>query len=83
MADYVLKDRLERLPVAISRAIEEQAARDEHRLAESAMRHSEAQFRTLVETIPAATFIEQEARCYEVELVARLRTSRGTAGRNC
>ena len=71
MADYVLKDRLERLPVAISRALEEKAARDEHRRAESAMRQSEAQFRTLVETIPAATFIEQESRCCYVNRAAQ------------
>ena len=71
MADCILKDRLERLPVAISRALEEKAARDEKLRAERAVRQSETQFRTLVETIPSSTFIEQGDRCCYVNRAAQ------------
>jgi PAS domain S-box-containing protein/diguanylate cyclase (GGDEF)-like protein len=63
MADYILKDRLERLPVAILRALEQKSLRDERQRAEQSLRESEEQFRTLAEAIPAATFVEQETHC--------------------
>ncbi|MFO1421711.1 MAG: PAS domain S-box protein [Candidatus Competibacteraceae bacterium] len=48
--DYILKDRLHRLPAAVTRALEE--ARQRQRLAESeqALRQSEARFRALIES---------------------------------
>src|SRR5882762_5610354 len=45
MADYILKDRLERLPVAILRALEQKGLRDERQRAEQSLRESEEQFR--------------------------------------
>jgi len=59
VSDYILKDRLSRLPAAISRAIEERRMREERRRAEALLRESEERFRTLAETIPCALFIYQ------------------------
>jgi PAS domain S-box-containing protein/diguanylate cyclase (GGDEF)-like protein len=70
MADYILKDRLERLPVAILRALEQKSLRDERQRAEQSLRESEEQFRTLAEAIPAATFVEQETHCRYVNSAA-------------
>ena len=44
-ADYVLKDRLSRLPFAVRRALEEKALREERVRAEAALRESEERFR--------------------------------------
>lgn len=63
IADYILKDQMERLPLVISRVLEEKSARDEHRRAEQSLRESEEKFRTLADAIPAAIFIEQGDRC--------------------
>jgi two-component system, cell cycle sensor histidine kinase and response regulator CckA len=49
VSDYVLKDRLARLPHAIDRSIEEQALREERARSEQALQHSEARYRELVE----------------------------------
>ncbi len=49
VSDYVLKDRLARLPHAIDRSIEEQALREERARSEQALQHSEARYRGLVE----------------------------------
>jgi two-component system cell cycle sensor histidine kinase/response regulator CckA len=50
--DYVLKDRLARLPSAIRRALEAKAARDKQRKAESDLRQSAEQYQTLFEGNP-------------------------------
>src|SRR5215210_2881859 len=55
--DYVLKHRLERLVPAVRRAIRKSEERRDR--AEKALRSSEQQFRTLVEQIPVATYIQQ------------------------
>ena len=47
--DYVLKDRLERLPVALSRALRDKANRE-------ALRASEAQFRRFIENLPLGVY---------------------------
>ena len=51
-ADYVLKDQMARLPVAIRRALQEKAQREAHRLAEEALREGETRLRTIIETEP-------------------------------
>ena len=51
-ADFVLKDRLNRLPFAIERALEERRLREKRLAAEEALRRSEANFRSLVENAP-------------------------------
>lgn len=63
VADYVLKDRLERLPVAILRAVEQNALPAERERAERPMEEKEAKFEALVEAIPAGIFIEEGTRC--------------------
>jgi PAS domain S-box-containing protein/diguanylate cyclase (GGDEF)-like protein len=79
MTDYILKDSLERLPIAISRAVEETNVRREHQRAERLLRESEEKFRTLADAIPAAIFIEQADRCCYVNQAAEEATgySRG------
>jgi two-component system, cell cycle sensor histidine kinase and response regulator CckA len=47
--DYLLKDRLERLPVALSRALRDKANRE-------ALRASEAQFRRFIENLPLGVY---------------------------
>jgi PAS domain S-box-containing protein len=63
IADYILKDRLERLPVAILRVVEERGLHAEHDRMEHSLHENEAKFRTLAETIPVAIFIEEGTRC--------------------
>lgn len=58
-SDYVLKDRLARLPVAVRRALEEKSLRDETQSAQMALRENEAKFRTLADTIASGIFIFQ------------------------
>jgi PAS domain S-box-containing protein len=57
ITDYVLKDQLARLPMAILRAHEEKALRDAEKRAVEAVRESEARFRTLVENAPEAIVV--------------------------
>ena len=52
VADYVLKDRLARLPVAVRRALDERRLREERSQAEQALRRSEASYRSLIESAP-------------------------------
>jgi PAS domain S-box-containing protein len=55
-ADYLLKDRLARLGTAISRALEERAARLAKAATESELRASEERYRALVAYAPVAIF---------------------------
>jgi two-component system, cell cycle sensor histidine kinase and response regulator CckA len=48
-ADFILKDQLPRLPLAVRKALEERALREEKTRAEAALRDSERRFRVLVE----------------------------------
>src|ERR671910_255798 len=57
--DYVLKQRLERLVPAVRRAVREAEERNERRRAEEALGRSEERYRTLVEQIPAVTYIQE------------------------
>jgi PAS domain S-box-containing protein len=49
ISDYILKDRLKRLPLALNRALSEKALRDENQRAHEALRISETRNRSLVE----------------------------------
>ena len=49
ISDYILKDHLSRLPVALNRALSEKALRDENRRTHAALQVSEARNRSLVE----------------------------------
>ena len=55
-ADYIVKHHLERLPSAVARALDLTRARTEHARAEDARRHSEEQYRTLVEGVRDVIF---------------------------
>ena len=57
-ADFILKDRLVRLPVAVRRAMEEKVLREERVRAEVDLRVSEARYRELFEDSPVALWIE-------------------------
>jgi PAS domain S-box-containing protein len=70
VTDYVLKDHLDRLPIAITRAQQERILRIEHQRTQVALRGSEAKFRALAESIPMATFIEQGTHCCYVNRAA-------------
>jgi PAS domain S-box-containing protein len=63
ITDYVLKDNRQRLPLAISRALEERELLKEHTRAERALKDDEAKFRSLADVSSAAMFVEQETRC--------------------
>ncbi|MGC2450150.1 MAG: response regulator [Candidatus Sulfotelmatobacter sp.] len=52
VTDYVLKDRLERLTVAVRRALDGEQLRQQHKKAELELRESEKQYRLLFEINP-------------------------------
>lgn len=52
VADYVLKDGLVRLPVAIRRALEEQRLKTQQAETQEALRRSEASYRSLIQRAP-------------------------------
>ncbi len=57
VTDYVLKERLARLPVAVRRALEEKALREERARAEQALREGEAGFRLLFANNPLPMWV--------------------------
>jgi two-component system cell cycle sensor histidine kinase/response regulator CckA len=61
-ADYLLKDRLGRLGVSVSRALEDKVRRDERRRAEAARLAAESRYRRLVEQSLAGIYIVQDGR---------------------
>jgi PAS domain S-box-containing protein len=66
-ADYVLKDRLTRLPAAIRGALERRDLERARRAAEDALRESEQRFRRLFEQAPLAyQSLDAEGRVIEV-----------------
>ena len=61
--DFILKDRLARLPLTIHRVLEEKSAREEQQRGECALRESEQRFRALSEGSASAVFIYQGTEC--------------------
>jgi PAS domain S-box-containing protein len=55
--DYVVKQRLERLPAVVARALAEAAERAERRRAEAALRESEDRFRMIADSAPALIWV--------------------------
>ncbi len=60
VADYLLKDRLARLGPAVIRVLQEVAERRARQQAETALRASEARFRTLAEAAPVLLWMAGE-----------------------
>jgi two-component system, cell cycle sensor histidine kinase and response regulator CckA len=56
-SDYVLKERIERLPVAVNQALKEQQLREERDQAEREMRASERQYRLLFNSNPQPMWV--------------------------
>jgi len=65
-ADYLLKDRLARLPQALAHAIEARSLRAEQKGAEAALHRQEKQYRVLFATYPNPTWV------YDTETLAFL-----------
>jgi two-component system cell cycle sensor histidine kinase/response regulator CckA len=57
VTDYVLKDQIARLPMALRRAREEKGLREAERGAAEALRESEERYRALVENAPEAIVV--------------------------
>jgi diguanylate cyclase (GGDEF)-like protein/PAS domain S-box-containing protein len=69
-SDFILKDRMARLPEAISRAIGDKQLRVERERMLASLRESEAKFRTLTDMIGSAVFVYQGTRCHYVNKAA-------------
>lgn len=61
--DFILKDRLARLPLAIRRALEAKGDREKQERIESTLRESEERFRMLAEASASAILIYQGVEC--------------------
>ena len=62
--DYVVKQRLQRLPAVVARALTEKQERSKRLSAEIALRESEAKFRHLAENVPALVWMtESDLSC--------------------
>jgi PAS domain S-box-containing protein len=67
--DYVLKDRLVKLPLAVKRALEEASEHARRKQAEEALRQSEERYRTMVNAVTTYTYSVdlQEGRAVSTE----------------
>lgn len=64
ITDYILKDRLTRLPSAVRRALQEKSTRDERERAIKALGESEEQVRLLLDSTAEAIYgIDMQGRC--------------------
>jgi len=70
ITDYVLKSRLDQLPMAIHQALEQRAARVERERAELSTARAETKLRELAEYIPNAVFIDRGSKCMYVNSAA-------------
>jgi len=55
-ADYVMKDRMARLPSVVERVLSESTARREHHRAEETLRQTQTQLRRLLDSSPVAIY---------------------------
>jgi two-component system cell cycle sensor histidine kinase/response regulator CckA len=62
VTDCVFKDRIARLPVAVRRALEEKALRDENNRTTQALRENEESYRKLIEQSPDAVLVHRRGR---------------------
>jgi PAS domain S-box-containing protein len=63
VSDYVLKDRLARLPAAVRTSIKEARLQKERKNADDKLQESEKMFRTLAESIDSAIFVYLGTTC--------------------
>ncbi|HZD55662.1 MAG TPA: HD domain-containing phosphohydrolase, partial [Anaerolineales bacterium] len=63
-ADYLLKDRMARLGGSVAQAIEAKRLRDEQRLAQEALRRSEARWRTYIQGAKDLIFALDDSGCF-------------------
>jgi PAS domain S-box-containing protein len=64
VSDFVLKDRLARLPLAVRRALHEKSLRDEREQANQALRESEEQVRLLLDSTGEAIYgVNLQGKC--------------------
>lgn len=68
--DYVLKDRLARLPVAVRGALEKKVLRLEHRRSDTALRESERAIATLMNKLPGMAYRCRNDRNWTMEFVS-------------
>ncbi len=63
VTDYVLKDKLARLPASVRRAIRERCLRQQHKQAEEALRQSQGQLEAIIQTaMDAIITIDEQQR---------------------
>ena len=74
VSDYVLKDRLARLPLAISRALHEKYLLEARNHIYDQLQQSEQKFRTLAETIASGIFIFLGSHCQYANRAAEIIT---------
>ena len=76
-SDYILKDRLARLPLAICRAVNESSAETQRRAALDKGREAEHLFHTLAESIDSAIFVYSGSKCLYANHQAEVITGYG------
>jgi PAS domain S-box-containing protein len=65
--DYVLKDRLQRLPAVVNRALQESRERRERRQAEAALEEQRVLLRTVIDSLPEVIYtVNQDNQLTEV-----------------
>jgi diguanylate cyclase (GGDEF)-like protein/PAS domain S-box-containing protein len=74
VSDYVPKDHLARLPVAICRALHQQYLAEARNLIYGQLQESEQKFRTLAETIASGIFVFVGAHCQYANRAAEIIT---------
>ncbi len=57
--DYVLKDRHERLPIAVKRALEEARVKADYQKTSESLRKSESQFKSMFENMASASCLDE------------------------
>jgi diguanylate cyclase (GGDEF)-like protein/PAS domain S-box-containing protein len=77
VSDYILKDRIARLPLAVLRAVNQVSSDRQHQQAVARVRETESMFHTLAESIDSAIFVYLGSKClyanHEAEVITGYR----------